>query len=165
MITKFIFKRKKVSMLFKGAHFRHRPALPMGRLALPLTTLICVLTLFVEGCSPIALSLEHNIAIPPAYSSAEPTEAGAAPVQRYRDSYERGWWSCIAEKIRALDEPCRNIAASRWPSEVFGYAEGSIAAEERVKQLLKSYGKDKTLSYLTNEYNRHAASGEEKKKP
>jgi len=137
----------------------------MGRLALPLTTLICVLTLFVEGCSPIALSVEHKINIPPAFSSAEPTEAGTAPVQRYRDAYERGWWSCIAEKIRALDEPCRNIAASGWPSEVFGYADGSTAADERVKQLLARYGKDKTLSYLTNEYNRRAASGEGKKKP
>ena len=70
-------------MVFKGAHFRHRPALSIEQLALLLTTLICVLTLFVEGCSPIALSLEHNIDIPPAYSAAEPTEAGAAPVQRY----------------------------------------------------------------------------------
>ena len=161
----FMFRRDEASMLFMSDHFRHRPALPMGQLALLLTTLICVLILFVEGCSPIALSVEHNIDIPLAYSSAEPTEAGVAPLERYRDAYERGWWSCIAEKIRVLDEPCRNISASRWHSEVFGYADGSTAADGRVKQLVESYGKDRTLSYLRDEYNRRAARGEGKKKP
>lgn len=122
----------------------------MRRLFLLLAAIIQVVILSLEGCSHIALTLEHTVLIPSAYSSADRTEAGESPAQRYRDAYERGWRNCIAERKKTLDEPCRNIAASGWSSEVFGYADGSIAADERVNQLIKSYGKDKTHSYLIN---------------
>ena len=136
----------------------------MRQLSLPLTLLICVLTLCVVGCSPAALSLEHKIDVPPAYNFAAPSEAGVTPAQSYRDAYERGWWSCIAERIRALNEACRNIAPGR-PSEVFGYMDGSEAADKRVTQLLEIYGQDKTLSYLMGEYNRSAVRAAGKKEP
>jgi hypothetical protein len=159
-----IFKGSKVNVCLRALILRHGPGLSVSRLSLLVTTLMYGLTLFVAGCSPVALSLEHKIEIPPAYSSPEPTEAGVSPVQRYRAAYERGWWNCIAERIRVVEEPCRNIA-SGWPSEVFGYVDGSTAADERVKQLLDSYGKDRTLSCLISEHNRRAASSEQKKKP
>ncbi len=141
-----------------GVRVRQRPAPAGDQLSLLLTTLAYFLLLSVAGCSTVALSLEHKIEVPAAYSSPAPTEAGVSPMQRYVDAYERGWWNCVAARIKALDDPCRNVAVG-WPSEVFGYADGSMAADERVKQLLKSFGKDKTHSYLTSEYNRRSASG------
>ncbi len=111
---------------------------------------ICAVFLIAGCTSKPELNLCHKIHVPKEYRYGKGSPYGFSSYERYLNSYERTFWSCVENRAKDIDYKYTlgDIAGCGWPCAVDGYYDGYIHAEKMINQFVKIYGKEKTQEYL-----------------
>lgn len=117
------------------------------------TKLLLGLALVLSGCASTRppLTLAHNIQIPKEWSagSENPGMPDCGTAERYVSAYDRGWWIMVQNFATDInfDDPSPFVM-SGWAEEAAGAQAGYATARDRIKELIRIYGKPRVSEYL-----------------